>query len=115
MKSLSFVQLRTYLGREMFLRRSRSDKLRVDLATPEVPSSHGSLDAEGGADGAEVGQPDVDEATSGAGEDGLDSGESREWMRSRARQRKSEAERSRRGQRRAGRDPESEDDQSSSA
>ena len=99
----------------MFLRRSRSDKLRVDLATPELPSSHGSLDAEGGADGAEVGQPDVDEATSGAGEDGLDSGEFREWMRGRARQRKSEAERSRRGQRRAGRDPESEDDQSSSA
>ena len=80
---------------------------------PELPSSHGSLDAEGGADGAEVGQPDVDEATPGAGEDGLD--EFREWMRSRARQRKSEAERTRRGQRRAGRDPESEDDQSSSA
>ena len=80
---------------------------------PELPSSHGSLDADGGVDGAEGEQPVVDDVTSGGGDDGFDSGEFREWMRTRYRQRRAEADRPRRGSRRSGRDGESDEDQSS--
>ena len=80
----------------------------------EFPSSHGSLDAEGGVDGAAEEHQRGDDVTSGAGEDGFDSGEFREWMRERARQRRSDQERSRRSARRSGRSGGSDDDRSSS-
>ena len=69
-----------------------------------LPSSHGSLDGEG----AEVPEPECDNPSS-QGDDGFDSGEFREWMRQRADRRRGDQERSRRSQRRADREHDSDE------
>ena len=69
-----------------------------------LPSSHGSLDGEG----VEVPEPERDNPSS-QGDDGFDSGEFRDWMRQRADRRRGDQERSRRSQRRADREHDSDE------
>ena len=76
-----------------------------------LPSSHGSSDGDGG-DAADVRGPEPEDQTS-PGEDGFDSGEFREWLRHRAERRRGEPNGSRRSGRRADRERDSDDGQSS--